>query len=118
MVYMCFHSNANCSNCILNVFRVIDWWIYFYGCMIGVSLDSFVSCQYWMSTSFNGKIIRLVNGTAIGWGNMESVVTRLRRPLHFALIRRVGATPFISCRIDLFSDYFMVELPRWKTLTP
>ncbi|KAL0460161.1 UNVERIFIED_CONTAM: High affinity nitrate transporter 2.3 [Sesamum latifolium] len=89
--------------------------------MIGFSLATFVSCQYWTTIMFNSSIIGTVNGIAGGWGDMGGGVTQLLMPFLYHVIKDLpdGNLSTLQKRGDVakdkFSKVFRYAITNYRT---
>lgn len=67
---------------------------------MGLSLATFVACQYWSSVMFNVKIVGVANATGAGWGNMGGGFAQLIMPWIFDGFSK-KLCPFLAWRATL-----------------
>merc|ERR1711966_529132 len=65
---------------------------------IGITLATFVTCQYWNSIMFNNRVVGLANATAGGWGNLGGGITQFLMPLLFTAVNSSSGLIFRSWR--------------------
>lgn len=69
--------------------------------VIGFSLATFVSCQFWSSVMFNVKVVGSANAFGAGWGNAGAGFTHLIMPFIYEGIN-VHQPSFIAWRAAMF----------------
>ena len=70
--------------------------------LIGFSLASFVSTQYWTSSMFTPRIVGGANAITGGWGNLGGGVTQIVTPIMYEYFLRHGP-PFRAWRQCYFA---------------
>lgn len=88
-VYCCSIANSPASFVVLRF-------------LIGFSIATFVSTQYWMSSMFSAPVVGTANGLTGGWGNLGGGATQIIMPYVFTIIHHIGATKFTAWRIAFF----------------
>ncbi|KAH7276829.1 hypothetical protein KP509_39G023600 [Ceratopteris richardii] len=79
--------------------------------LIGLSLGSFVTCQFWMSSMFSAEVVGTVNGTTAGWANLGGGASLLIMPLVYHLIEGpMGFDRFVAWRIAFVVPGFIQVL--------
>lgn len=69
--------------------------------IVGLSLGSFVACQYWSSVMFNVQIVGRANAAGAGAGASGGGVTQLIMPCIYLLCTKLFV-PFIAWRVSMF----------------
>jgi NNP family nitrate/nitrite transporter-like MFS transporter len=69
--------------------------------VIGFSLATFVSCQFWSSVMFNVKVVGSANAFGAGWGNAGAGFTHLIMPFIYQGIHH-DQPAFIAWRAAMF----------------
>ncbi len=69
---------------------------------IGVSLCTFVCCQFWIGSMFNVRIVGTANALGAGWGNMGGGATAIIMPAIQVGIASGGVSTWASWRWAFF----------------
>lgn len=84
--------------------------------IVGLSLGTFVACQYWSSVVFNVKIVGRANAAGAGAGASGGGITQLAMPLVYLLCTQLFE-PFIAWRVALMLPGIMQILVSLLILT-
>lgn len=68
--------------------------------IVGLSLGTFVACQYWSSVVFNVRIVGRANAAGAGAGASGGGITQLIMPLVYVMVSQI-CEPFVAWRLAL-----------------